>query len=99
MTKRFVELLGIAGKHERIDLSVSSICRIPTSASILNPRKYQLPKPHRRRHRKEREGMLIQIDATSYHWFSKDYSPLALVGGIGDATGKIVGAIFRNGRP
>ena len=88
-------LSELLAEHEQIDLSVSSIRRIRKSAGISSPRKHRPPKPHRRRPRKEREGMLIQIDATPYRWFGDDHPPITLVGGIDDATGKIVGAVFR----
>lgn len=88
-------LSELLAEHEHITLSVSSIRRIRKSVGISSPRKHRPPKPHRRRPRKEREGMSIQIDATPHRWFGKDYPPLALVGGIDDATGKVAGAIFR----
>lgn len=88
-------LSELLAEHEHINLSVSSIRRIRKSAGISSPRKHRPPKPHRRRKRKEREGLLIQIDATPHRWFGDAFPPVALVGGIDDATGKIVGAVFR----
>lgn len=88
-------LSELLAEHEHISLSVSSVRRIRKSVGILSPRKHRPPKLHRRRPRKEREGMLIQIDATPHHWLEAGHPSVALVGAIDDATGKIVGAVFR----
>jgi len=88
-------LSQLLAERESIYLSVSSIRRIRNSLGILSPRKHRPPKSHQRRPRKESEGMLIQIDASLHRWFGNDHPSVALVGGIDDATGKIVGAVFR----
>ncbi|MBU2704255.1 hypothetical protein Ga0466249_005415, partial [Sporomusaceae bacterium BoRhaA] len=75
---------------EGIKISYSSLYTLLTNAGIKSPKKRRRFKPHRRRKRKPKEGMLIQMDATPFEWFaSKD--KFALHGAIDDATGKIVG--------
>lgn len=90
-----IHLSELLAEHSQIALSVSSVRRIRKSAGIISPRKHRPPKTHRRRKRKEKEGMLIQIDASPHRWLGNSYRAFALVGGIDDATGKIVGAVFR----
>lgn len=88
-------LSELLAEHEHIYLSVSSIRRIRKCAGIASPRKHRSPQLHRRRNRKVSEGMLIQIDASPHHWLGRDQPAIALVGGIDDATGNVVGALFR----
>ena len=88
-------LTELLAEHYNIFLSVSSIRRIRRSAGISSPRKHRRPKSHRRRKRREQEGMLIQMDGSPHAWLGEDKPYISLIGAIDDATGKIVGAIFR----
>lgn len=57
-------------------------------------RRRQRP-PHRlRRERRAREGELLQMDASIHPWLGERAVPVALVGGIDDATGVVPGAGF-----
>lgn len=54
-----------------------------------------LPLHRRRRERLGAEGMLLQMDGSSHDWLEGRGPRMALHGAIDDATGKIVGALFR----
>jgi len=43
-------------------------------------------KPHKRRARMPKSGMMIQLDGSKHRWFGKDHPEYALIGGIDDAT-------------
>ena len=82
-----------------IKYSYGSIYAILTKAKIVSPERHRVPKKvsvHRPRYRREREGDMIQIDATPYQWFSwgGDNHCYTLHGAIDDATGKITGLYF-----
>src|SRR5271157_2518421 len=48
-----------------------------------------------RRERMAQEGLMIQVDGSRHDWLEGRGPWLTLVGGIDDATGKVVGAVFR----
>jgi transposase len=87
----FLHFSELIAEKEDINLSYSTVCKILKEAGIESPKKRRRYKPHRRRKRKEQEGLLIQMDATPYRWFGGN-AMYALHGAIDDATGKIVGA-------
>lgn len=91
----YTHLSELLQEHEGISISPSSVGRILKAASIKSSRKHAPTKRHPRRPRKPQEGMLIQIDASLHRWLGDRGPKLSLVGGIDDATGKIVGAVFR----
>ena len=62
--------------------------QILLTAGIWVPRRHA-PKHRLRRPRREREGELLQVDASIHAWLGPDHPPLALVGGVDDATGKV----------
>lgn len=57
-------------------------------------RRRQAPKHRERRPRREREGEMLQIDASIHRWFGDERPEAAIVGAIDDATGKVAGALF-----
>jgi SPP1 family predicted phage head-tail adaptor len=75
--------------------SPSSVRRLLLGAGIKRAKQRRRPKVHRPRLRKEQAGMLWQTDATPYDWLEGRGSIMALVAAIDDATGIVVGAIFR----
>ena len=77
-------------ERENINISYSALYNILKSNNIISKKAHKDRKTHRRRKRKECEGMLVQTDGTPYDWFGigKKYS---LHGYIDDATGKILG--------
>jgi len=86
------ELLAL---REGIILSRASVQRIRRQAGQ-RPKQRRRPPTHRsRRDRMPQEGMLLQIDGSSHHWFGPDYPRCTLLGAIDDATGNVVAANFR----
>jgi transposase len=88
----FADLLE---EHENIKLSVPSVRRFLTTAGVKQARPHRRPKAHRPRNRKPQAGMLWQIDASSHDWLEGRRSKFTLLAAIDDATGVVVGAIFR----
>jgi hypothetical protein len=63
-------------------------------AAGLWERQRKAAKHRQRRPRMEREGEMLQVDASLHHWFGDDGPYIALVGAIDDATGKVPAAMF-----
>ena len=74
-------------EHEQIQLSYPSVYRALSEAGIVSPKKKRKRKTHHRRKRKEREGLLVQIDASPHTWFGN--AKTSLHGAIDDATGNV----------
>lgn len=82
-------------EHEAINISPSSVRRILFDKGIKHTTQRRRNKVHQPRQRKPQAGMLWQIDATSFAWL-EDRSPVfSLHAAIDDATGIVVGAVFR----
>ncbi len=88
-------LTDILSDRERIHVSVSTVRRIRREAGIPSPKKRRSPKAHRPRKRKQQEGILLQVDASTHKWLKERGPKITLHGAIDDATGKVVGAVFR----
>lgn len=88
----FAELLE---EHESIHLSYSSVRRILLSKGIRQAKQRRRSKVHQPRQRKPQAGMLWQIDATPYAWLEDRAPAFTLHAAIDDATGTVVGAVFR----
>jgi hypothetical protein len=73
-----------------VDIAYATLVSILKNAGNESPKKKKPAKPHRRRKRKEREGELLQIDASPFDWF-KTGGMESLHGAIDDATGIPVG--------
>lgn len=86
----FCHFRDLLKERENINISYSALYNILNSNNINSKKSHTQRKTHRRRKRKEAEGMLVQTDGTPYDWFNigKKYS---LHGYIDDATGKILG--------
>lgn len=86
----FCHFRDLLKERENINISYSALYNILKSNNINSKKSHTQRKTHRRRKRKEAEGMLVQTDGTPYDWFNigKKYS---LHGYIDDATGKILG--------
>ena len=85
--RHFRELLE---RRENISISYSSLHTLLSKAGLKSPKKRRRIKLHRRRKRKEQEGLLLQMDATPFEWFGGT-EKFSLHGAIDDATGKVVG--------
>lgn len=86
----FSHFKDLLKERENIIISYSALYSILKSHNINSKKSHRVRKTHRRRKRKECEGMLVQTDGTPFDWFNigKKYS---LHGYIDDATGKILG--------
>ena len=80
---------------EGLEVSRSTVGRVLKARGYASPKKRRPPKHRSRRERRGREGAMIQIDGSPHDWLEGRGPRLCLVGGIDDATGKVVGAIFR----
>lgn len=87
----FTELLA---EREGICVSVSTVRRTLRAAGIPPARKHRPAKRHRVRPRKERAGLLWQMDASQHSWLEDRGPKLVLHAAIDDATGRVVGAVF-----
>lgn len=86
----FAHFRDLLNEREGITISYSALYKILKSHNINSKKSHHDKKIHRRRKRKECEGLLVQTDGTPYDWFGigKMYS---LHGYIDDATSKILG--------
>lgn len=88
----FAELLQ---EHESLTLSVSTVRRILLEKGLKQVKQRRRGSIHRPRNRKPQAGMLWQIDASAYDWLEDRGPKLTLHAAIDDATGIVVGAVFR----
>lgn len=86
----FSHFKDLLEERENIKISYSSLYNILTSNDIISKKKHKDRKTHRRRKRKESEGILVQTDGTPFDWFQNG-NKYSLHGYIDDATGKILG--------
>jgi transposase len=82
----FQELLA---EYEKITISYSALYILLKKAGITSPKKRRCFRSHRRRKRKEQEGLPIQLDASPFSWLP-DSRVYHLHGGVDDATGQVV---------
>jgi transposase len=91
--QHFTELLA---EREQLPVSRSTVRRVLAEAGIPSPRKHRRRRRHRlRRERYAQEGMLLQIDGSRHDWLQARGPRMTLLAGVDDATGKILGAVFR----
>jgi transposase len=91
----YSHLTDMLRECEHISISVSSTRRVLRKAGIPSSKKRRSPKQHRLRKRKPSEGALVQIDASLHAWLEDRAPQFALHGAIDDATGKVLGAVFK----
>jgi hypothetical protein len=75
--------------------SYSTVRKILLSESLISPTIKRKRKPHPRRQRYEKEGLMVQIDGSHHRWIP-GLLPCCLTVGVDDATGKILGGTFTN---
>jgi hypothetical protein len=79
--------------HEGIKLGKNIIHRIATKNNLIKrPKRKLSKKSYKPRPRMPQEGMLVQFDGSEHEWFGGFKSDL--IGGIDDATGKVLGVEF-----
>lgn len=88
-------LSELLAEHEGIEASRSAVRRILRDAGIASPRTRRPPTHRQRRERKPQPGMLLQLDASPHAWLAERGPRLSIVAAIDDATGTVVGAVFR----
>jgi transposase len=88
-------LAELLQQYEGIKVSASSIRKILRGVGIAPKRKRRTKQVHRLRERKQRYGMMIQLDASQHDWLEGRSEKFTLFGGIDDATSKITGGLFR----
>jgi len=82
-------------EDEGIAISRPALRRLLRGAGIATPRNRRGPRYRSRRERMAQAGLLVQVDGSRHDWLEGRGPWLTLVGGIDDATGVIVGAVFR----
>jgi len=110
VVERIRQLAGPGGKYhdlnvchlqerlendEHITMGRSTLDRLLKEAGLRQSAKSGPPGHRRKRVRRSAEGMLLQIDGSSFAWLEGRGPQAALLGAIDDATGKIVFLLFR----
>ena len=91
-TQHFTEMLR---ESEGIRLSRSTVRRMLIEGGISRPRRRRAPKHRSRRERYAQKGMLVQVDGSHHDWLEGRGARMTLIGGIDDATGEVLYALFR----
>ncbi len=81
-------------EREKVKSPSREILRQILMGAALWERTRKAAKHRLRRPRREREGELLQIDASIHPWLGEDRADVALVGGIDDATNEVTWALF-----
>jgi hypothetical protein len=84
--------LEMASKYDGIKAKKDVIHSIAKKHSLVKNPQRRGRRSHRPRARLPKEGMMIQFDGSQHNWFGDHKSDL--IGGIDDATGKVVAAEF-----
>ena len=90
--QHFTEMLA---EREGIVVSRSTVRRVLLAAGVTSALPRRRPVRRARRERMAQEGMLVQADGSPHHWFGADQPIATLIAMIDDATGKVLGAVFR----
>jgi transposase len=88
-------LAEVLAEEEGVVIARSSLRRLLRARGLASPRRRRAPRYRSRRERMAQEGLMIQVDGSRHDWLEGRGPWLTLVGGIDDATGKVVGAVFR----
>ena len=88
-------LAEVLAEDEDIVISRSGLRRLLRSRGIASPRRRRAARYRSRRERMAQEGLMVQVDGSRHDWLEGRGPWLTLVGGIDDASGVVVGAVFR----
>jgi len=80
---------------EGIRISRPTVGRVLRRAGYRSPRKRRPAKHRSRRERRACEGAMLQLDGSPHDWLEGRGPRICLLGAIDDATGKVVGSVFR----
>jgi transposase len=89
----FCHAADVFAEDKGIFVSVSTVSRCVKASGVSSPKAKRRPKKHRSRNSREREGELVQMDASSFDWLGNG-SYLHLHGAVDDATGRILALYF-----
>jgi len=89
----FCHATDVLAEEKDIFVSVSTVSRYLKANGIRSPKAKRRPKKHRSRDAREREGEMVQMDASKFDWLG-DGSYLHLHGAVDDATGRILALHF-----
>lgn len=89
----FCHVTDVLAEDKGIFVSVSTVSRHLKANGIRSPKAKRRRKRHRSRDAREREGEMVQMDASSFDWLGNG-SYLHLHGAIDDATGRILALHF-----
>jgi transposase len=83
--------------HEREGLTISrpTVQRLLRQAGLGTPRTRRPPRHRRCRDRMSQAGLLVQMDGSHHPWLQDRGPHLVLLAAIDDATGRVLGAVFR----
>jgi transposase len=81
---------------EGLALSRPSVRRFLREAGIRSPQKRRPSKYRSRRERRPQEGMLLQVDGSRHDWLEGRGPHFTLLGGVDDATNKVLAAHFQS---
>lgn len=110
IVRRLHELVGEGGKyrglnvchlqellaeHDAIALGRSTLDRLLKQEGLRASKREKPKEKRRRRERASAEGMLVQIDASPHDWLEGRGANMTLMGGIDDATGKVLALHFQ----
>lgn len=88
-------LTELLAERDAIVLSHPTIHRILRAAGIRSPRRRRPPRHRRRRERMPQPGLLVQLDGSDHDWLEGRGPRLVLLAAVDDATGEVLGAVFR----
>jgi transposase len=88
-------LSELLAQEEGITVSRSTVRRLRVDAGLARPRTRRAPRHRSRRQRMARAGMLVQIDGSHHRWLGAETPLVTLLAAIDDATGAVLGAVFR----
>jgi hypothetical protein len=89
----FCHTTDVLAEDKDIFVSVSTVSRYLKANGIRSPKAKRRPKKHRSRDAREREGEMVQMDASSFDWLGNG-SYLHLHGAVDDATGRVLALHF-----
>src|SRR3990170_1502573 len=88
-------LTDLLREREGLRLTRPTVQRLLRAAGIGSPRTRRPPRHRRRRERMPQAGLLIQMDGSHHPWLEERGPRLVLHAAIDDATGRVLGGVFR----
>ncbi len=89
------QLTELLQEREALHVSRPTVQRLLRAAGIGSPRTRRPPRHRRRRERMPQAGLLIQMDGSHHPWLEDRGPRLVLHAAIDDATGAVLGGVFR----